>query len=242
MRTGFGLRAFSNIYVKDRMIDSPHETVVSIPLYCKLAGISVSEVEFEQAVLQMKPEYNNIDFFKNEILATFERQSDAYESVAPSESIRDEYPFQLMSRILSETKEHFENKNRSLDSIFNAIIAISMCLCLFSLSSSMTANIHDQSREISIMCSFGCTKAMIMKVFICESLVLVISSSIAAFFIGVFIGNLMTLQLAMLQSCPFVLQIPWKQLVFLLCLSFVSAVVITFVSARNVLKKSIPDI
>ena len=68
-----------------------------------------------------------------------------------------------------------------------------MGLCFFSLSSGMTANIQDQNREIAIMCSLGCKKNIISRIFIYEALVLIISSSIGGFFIGLFIGNLMTL-------------------------------------------------
>lgn len=97
----------------------------------------------------------------------------------------------------------FDEKVKSMDKIFSAIVAISMCLCFFSLSSSMTANIFDQSKEISVMCSFGCSKRIILRVFVFESLVLVISSSIGGFVIGISIGNIMTMQQAMLQSSPF---------------------------------------
>jgi hypothetical protein len=38
---------------------------------------------------------------------------------------------------------------------------------------------------------------------VCESLVLVVSSSIGAFFIGIFVGNLIFLQCSMIQSVPF---------------------------------------
>jgi len=43
------------------------------------------------------------------------------------------------------------------------------------------------------MCSFGCTKEMLVRIFIYESLVLVVSSSLGAFIIGIFIGNMMVL-------------------------------------------------
>lgn len=62
VRPGMGLLVFGGSYVKDRMLDSAHETLVSVPLYCKLAGISVSEVEFETVSFRLKPEYNEIDF------------------------------------------------------------------------------------------------------------------------------------------------------------------------------------
>jgi len=80
-----------------------------------------------------------------------------------------------------------------MDGIFNAIVLISMSLCFFSLSSSMSSNIFDQSKEISVMRSFGVQKYQILKVYIYESLILVISCSVCGFFIGAFIGNIIIL-------------------------------------------------
>jgi ABC-type antimicrobial peptide transport system permease subunit len=73
-----------------------------------------------------------------------------------------------------------------------------MGLCFFSLSSNMSSNIFDQSREISIMLSLGFRKNMLIRLFIYEALVLVISSSLTGFGIGLFIGNLMMMQQAIL--------------------------------------------
>ena len=90
-------------------------------------------------------------------------------------------------------EEHFERKAAAMDQIFNVITLVSMGLCFFSLSSTMTANIYDQTNEISVMRAFGCTKYFLLKIFIYESLILVISSSLIGFFIGIITGNLMIL-------------------------------------------------
>jgi len=45
--------------------------------------------------------------------------------------------------------------------IFNVIIAITMFLCFFSLSSSMTANLYEQSKEIGVMRAIGMKKDQI---------------------------------------------------------------------------------
>ena len=87
----------------------------------------------------------------------------------------------------------------------------------------MTANIYDQSQEISVMCSFGCTKKMLVQIFIFESLVLVVSSSIGAFLIGMFIGNIIFLQMSMLQSVPFQWQLPIYQFILMVVLAFICA-------------------
>lgn len=44
-----------------------------------------------------------------------------------------------------------------LEVIFDTIIAITMFLCFFSLSSSMTANLYEQTKEIGVMRAIGFT-------------------------------------------------------------------------------------
>ena len=141
LRPGIGLEIYGGINVKDRMLDSPHETLVSIPLYCKMAGISVGEVEYETTFIRVKPEYSYIDFHKKEFLKTFLDQQNDFD-FAPSEDLLPSDRKNFGSWILSD-KDHFDDKAKGLDKIFSAIITLSMSLCLFSLSSSMSANIFD---------------------------------------------------------------------------------------------------
>lgn len=72
--------------------------------------------------------------------------------------------------------------------IFNVIIAITMFICFFSLSSSMTGNLYEQVKEISVMRSIGFTKRIIMKLFIYEAFILVLSSSFSGVVIGTWVG------------------------------------------------------
>ena len=95
---------------------------------------------------------------------------------------------------LRGAEEHFKNQSRQLDSIFSVIVLVSMGLCFFSLVSSVSANILDQSKEISIMRSCGLKSSSILRIYVYESLVLVLSCSLCGFVIGVSIGNLMIVQ------------------------------------------------
>ena len=108
--------------------------------------------------------------------------------------------FFIAETFLLDDKERLDTQARTMDSIFNVIVLIAMSLCFFSLGSSMSANIFDQSKEIAVLRSIGVSKPNVMKIFIYEALVLVISCSICGFFIGVCIGNLMMLQQAMFTS------------------------------------------
>merc|ERR1712228_447392 len=62
-----------------------------------------------------------------------------------------------------------------------------LCLCLFSLVSSMFANIMEQSKEVGILRSMGLTKFEINKIYIYEALVIILSSSLLGFAVGSFV-------------------------------------------------------
>lgn len=202
MRPGIGFSIFGPDELKGKLIFNDHDSVVSIPMYCKMTGLSLSEIEYESIRFKIHSQYNNIDFVRDTWRPNWQRAFDDFSSVTPSEDLTYKNP-SLISNWKFNFEQEFIDKNRDINAIFGAIVVISMVLCFFSLSSSMTANIYDQSQEISVMCSFGCTKKMLVQIFVCESLVLVVSSSIGAFFIGIFVGNLIFLQCSMIQSVPF---------------------------------------
>jgi len=72
--------------------------------------------------------------------------------------------------------------------IFNVVIAITMFICFFSLSSSMTGNLYEQVKEISVMRSIGFTKGIITRLYMYEAFILVISSSFSGVVIGTWVG------------------------------------------------------
>ena len=69
-----------------------------------------------------------------------------------------------------------------------------MGLCFFSLSSSMSANLMEQVKEISVLRAIGNTKTMITLLFMYEAFVLVLSSSMIGMIVGFAIGYTMALQ------------------------------------------------
>jgi len=81
-----------------------------------------------------------------------------------------------------------------LNLIFGLIICITMFLCFFSLCSSMTANLMDQTKEIGIMRAMGYTKTKINLLLFYEALILVITSSLSGVMIGTIVGFTMVIQ------------------------------------------------
>lgn len=81
-----------------------------------------------------------------------------------------------------------------LDWIFNVIIAITMFLCFFSLCSSMSANLFDQTKEIGILRAMGYTNKRIVFVYFMEAFVLVMASCLCGLLIGTTVSLTMVLQ------------------------------------------------
>jgi ABC-type antimicrobial peptide transport system permease subunit len=82
---------------------------------------------------------------------------------------------------------------RILNMIFNVIIIITMTLCLFSLCSSMSANLMDQTKEIGIMRAMGFTRRRVKCLYFYEAFILVMASSLLGVMIGCIVGYTMTL-------------------------------------------------
>ena len=87
----------------------------------------------------------------------------------------------------------FKQIETILNIIFDVIIAITMFLCFFSLSSSMSANMFEQSKEIGILRATGLTKNRIILLYIYEAFILVFASSMLGVIIGITVGFTMTL-------------------------------------------------
>lgn len=81
--------------------------------------------------------------------------------------------------------------------LFDVVIIITMFLCFFSLSSSMSSNLYEQAKEIGVLRAIGLTKGRITMLYVYEAFVLVLASSILGIFIGVAIGWSMTVQFQM---------------------------------------------
>jgi ABC-type antimicrobial peptide transport system permease subunit len=97
-----------------------------------------------------------------------------------------------------------------LNIIFNVIIAITMFLCFFSLSSSMSANLYEQSKEIGVMRAMGLTKKRVYLLYIYEAFILVLSSSLLGMMIGTTVGFSMTLQQILFTDIPLFFYFPWQ--------------------------------
>jgi ABC-type antimicrobial peptide transport system permease subunit len=129
-----------------------------------------------------------------------------------------------------------------LDVIFNIIIAITMFLCFFSLCSSMSANLMDQTKEIGIMRAMGFTKSRIKILYFYEAFILVSSSCMLGVMIGVIVGFTMVLQQVVFTGIPLIFYFPWTQFIVIMIISMFCAAFSTWGPAGNLVKNDIATI
>ena len=128
--------------------------------------------------------------------------------------LKQSFTPQQSSRI--QVMNFFDNGNTHdevdhiLDVIFNVIIVITMFLCFFSLCSSMSANLLDQTKEIGILRAIGFTKSRIKILYFYEAFILVMASCVLGVMIGVIVGYTMVLQQAVFTNMPLAFFFPWQ--------------------------------
>ena len=135
-----------------------------------------------------------------------------------------------------------EQVNTILDIIFNIIIVITMFLCFFSLCSSMSANLMDQTKEIGIMRAMGFTKVRIKVLYFYEAFILVSSSCMLGVMIGVIVGFTMVLQQVVFTGIPLIFYFPWTQFIVIMIISIFCAGFSTWGPATNLVKHDIATI
>eukprot|EP01083_Nonionella_stella_P021319 59145_1 len=95
-----------------------------------------------------------------------------------------------------------------LDLIFSFMTYAALCLCLFSLVSSMFANITNGTKEIGILRSMGLTKFQINKIYIYEALCIILSSSLLGFGVGYVVSFVIVQQQILFSQFPIQLIVP----------------------------------
>ena len=120
--------------------------------------------------------------------------------------------------------------------MFVVVIAITMFLCFFSLSASMSANLYEQKKEVGLLRSMGLTKYRIKALYFYEALVLVFSSCVLGVGIGCIVGETMLLQ----QNLAFVF--PWQEFVLIFGLSLICSWISTYAPATSLTNRQIASI
>ena len=92
---------------------------------------------------------------------------------------------------------------------FNVIIAITMFLCFFALSSNMAANLMDQEKEIGVLRATGMNKCRVRLLFFYEALTMVFAACVLGVIVGLIVGYTMVLQQVLFLKITMPFFFPW---------------------------------
>ena len=101
--------------------------------------------------------------------------------------------------------------NGAVGLIFTTVQIVAMVYCYFSLITTMTANIWEQSKEIAILRAIGLTRRKLTLIYIAEAFLLVFSSSFMGVIIGSVVGFTMIKQNTLFLRVPLPFLFPWGQ-------------------------------
>eukprot|EP01016_Furgasonia_blochmanni_P040533 TRINITY_DN5182_c0_g1_i1.p1 TRINITY_DN5182_c0_g1~~TRINITY_DN5182_c0_g1_i1.p1 ORF type:complete len:963 (+),score=283.19 TRINITY_DN5182_c0_g1_i1:176-3064(+) len=206
-------------------------TLVSLPTFMRLA--SLNESEHGVNALPMK-----------RLLFKFKNYNDADVSHVYNEFLkfRDTLGTDYTIWDYRDFAKNLEKSAGVVSIVFVAVTVIVMFLCFFSLISSMSANILEQSKEIAILRAVGLTKNQLILLYIDEAFVLVFSSSLLGILIGTLVGWTMTIQRVLFTQLPIRFVFPTTNLIAVFVASVVCAILSSYVPARRMLKNAISQI
>jgi ABC-type antimicrobial peptide transport system permease subunit len=138
--------------------------------------------------------------------------------------------------------KNLEEVTQILDVIFTVIISLSMFLWFFSLVSSTSANMMEQTKEIGVLRAIGYTKYMIKRLYFYETFVLVFASSCLGIIVGTFVGWTMTIQQADFISIPIIFYFPYKHLAAASVVSMIWSFIAIYSPITFILSNQISEI
>ena len=110
-----------------------------------------------------------------------------------------------------------------LNMFFSVLTVVSMGLCFFALSAGMATNIAEQQREIGVLRSIGARASMLVRVYVYEAFVLVVSAACMGIAIGTACAWTFATQRSLFTSLPLTLQFPYSTVIAVLLASIVCA-------------------
>ena len=198
--------------------------------------------------------------FNSRISKTFNMNDTMFERVFVK--LKDPHNHDHMTKLITQIRGSFTDQERVdleilnflemdeqnkkiksiLDIIFNIVIAITMFLCFFSLCSSMSANLLDQTKEIGIMRAMGFTRMRMKFLYFYEAFILVSASCLLGVMIGTIIGFTMVLQQTQFNGIPLTFYFPWSQFFMIMVISMVCAWGSSWGPTKQLVKKEIATI
>ncbi|CDW86568.1 abc-type antimicrobial peptide transport permease component [Stylonychia lemnae] len=134
------------------------------------------------------------------------------------------------------------NFDSILSWIFDIIIIITMFLCFFSTSSTMSANLYQSSKEIGIMRAVGIRSHKLVRLYIYETFILILASSLLGLLIGLSISYIIMKTYDAQYKTGVSFYFPTEQLLLITFLSMIIAIFSTYKPTKDILKIKIGNL
>ena len=141
-----------------------------------------------------------------------------------------------------QMKEDIDRIKNLVHTVFYVVCTIVLFFCFFNLTASMTINIFEQKKEIAIMRALGMKKSHVIFIYICEAIVLILSSSIIGTIIGSLISYTMSLQWQMFTNINVSFYINKSNLIYIIFFSIIGGIFSTIIPAYRMLNSSIASL
>ncbi|MFX1425678.1 MAG: ABC transporter permease [Promethearchaeota archaeon] len=157
-----------------------------------------------------------------------------------NELYRTDYNYNLynLERLISEQQSAFF----ILDTLFSLIAMTTVFICIFGLLSSSYSTIIERKKEIGIVRTLGLKGREINRLFIIESLIIMISSGTIGIIVGWLSAWIVTSNLSTLTGMPYVLFVPWFDIGLIYSLSLFMIIIGMTLLLRKARKKRIVEI
>ena len=139
-------------------------------------------------------------------------------------------------------KNRFDMATNIVFYIFYSVSTIVLIFCLFNLTASMTINIFDQKKEIAILRSLGTKSRHVIFIYIAESFILILSSSIIGSIIGSIISYTMALQWTIFTNVNVVFHLPTGSIILIVLFSIFGGIISTYFPAKRMLNNTIAQL
>ncbi|MBY8989999.1 MAG: ABC transporter permease [Candidatus Lokiarchaeota archaeon] len=129
-----------------------------------------------------------------------------------------------------------------IDTLFTLITMTTVFICIFGLLSSSYSTIIERKKEVGIIRTLGLKGREINRLFIIESLIIMLSSGTIGIIVGWLSAWIVTSNLSVLTGEPNVIYVPWFNIILIYFISIFMILIGMKLLLRKVRKKKIVDI
>ncbi len=135
-----------------------------------------------------------------------------------------------------------QETNESRSALMELILMFTVIISIFGLISNMFAVIKERKFEIGILRSMGLKTRNIRQMFLTESIIVMISSALMGFLIGLLSAYLLETTMALITEMPTVFSIPWDTVFRVFSITIIVGVIGMYIILWNVSRQSVVEI